>query len=82
MLRPERVRIVAAMSDATGMPTTVKHRIGVDEVDQYEDMLRFVEIVSEAPCVRFLCMLESVVEWSESKENRTIPRFVIQRFID
>ena len=75
MLRPERVRdCVQAMSDATGMPTTVKHRIGVDEVDQYEDMLRFVEIVSEAPCVRFSVHARKAwLNGLSPKENRTIP---------
>ena len=54
MLRPERVRdCVQRMHDECGLPITVKHRIGVDEVDQYEHLLRFVDIVSEAPCARF-----------------------------
>ena len=40
----------AEMRAATRLPVTVKHRIGVDDVDQYEDMLRFVDVVSEARC--------------------------------
>ena len=54
MLRPERVaEAVTAMKQATKLPVTVKHRIGVDDVDQYEDMLRFVDIVSESGCDSF-----------------------------
>ena len=32
---------VAAMRDVTSIPVTVKHRIGVDELDRYEDMANF-----------------------------------------
>ena len=33
---------------------TVKHRIGVDDHDRYEDMLRFVDAVAEAGgCMRY-----------------------------
>ena len=49
MRRPERVaELVASMRAAVKVPVTVKHRIGVDELDRYEDMARFVEIVSQS----------------------------------
>ena len=32
---------------------TVKHRIGVDDADRYEDLARFVEVVQASACDRF-----------------------------
>ena len=49
MRTPEKVAAgVAAMRAATSLPVTVKHRIGVDELDSYDDMLRFVDVVRGA----------------------------------
>ena len=75
MLRPERVaEAVKAMKQATKLPVTVKHRIGVDDVDQYEDMLRFVDIVSEADCTHFSVHARKAwLSGLSPKENRTIP---------
>ena len=75
MLRPQQVRAcVQAMHDATDLPITVKHRIGVDEVDSYEDLLRFVEVVSESPCVRFSVHARKAwLSGLSPKQNRTIP---------
>ena len=43
MAQPELVaECVAAMRGVTSLPVTVKHRIGVDELDRYEDMANFV----------------------------------------
>lgn len=48
MLEPERVsELVTAAKAVVKIPINVKHRIGVDDVDQYEDMVRFVETVAE-----------------------------------
>ena len=41
------------MCEAVSLPVTVKHRIGVDELDRYEDMANFVRVVSEAGADRF-----------------------------
>lgn len=75
MLRPERVRdCVQKMHDACGLPITVKHRIGVDEVDQYDDMRRFVDVVSEAPCARFSVHARKAwLSGLSPKQNRTVP---------
>ena len=50
MLEPTLVaECVAAMAEnAGGAPVTVKCRIGVDDVDSYEDARRFVEVVAPA----------------------------------
>lgn len=75
MLRPDRVReCVQAMYDATDLPITVKCRIGVDEVDQYEDLLRFVDVVAQAPCVRFSVHARKAwLSGLSPKQNRTVP---------
>ncbi|MEC9073203.1 MAG: tRNA dihydrouridine(20/20a) synthase DusA, partial [Myxococcota bacterium] len=75
MFRPERVaEAVAAMRDAVDVPITVKHRIGVDDLDRYEDMARFVEIVAKAGCDRFSVHARKAwLDGLSPKENRTVP---------
>lgn len=54
MAEPERVGgLVKSMRSATGLPVTVKHRIGIDELDSFDHLLRFVDVVAEAGADRF-----------------------------
>jgi tRNA-dihydrouridine synthase A len=75
MAEPERVaRAVESMRAAVALPVTVKHRIGVDDLDRYEDMERFVRIVAQAGCDRF--SVHARKAWMSGlspKENRTVP---------
>jgi tRNA-dihydrouridine synthase A len=75
MAEPERVRdAVAAMRQASGLPVTVKHRIGFDDQDSYADMLRFVDVVSEAGPERFAVHARKAwLKGLSPKDNRTIP---------
>ncbi len=75
MGRPERVAEgVAAMRSATDLPVTVKHRIGFDDLDRYEDMRRFVETVSAAGCDRFSVHARKAwLSGLDPKENRNVP---------
>jgi tRNA-dihydrouridine synthase A len=75
MREPSRVAAcVAAMRDAVSLPITVKHRIGVDELDRYEDMARFVEIVAQAGCARFTVHARKAwLHGLSPKQNRTVP---------
>jgi tRNA-dihydrouridine synthase A len=75
MAEPERVAAaVAAMRDAVDLPVTVKHRIGIDEADRYEDMLRFVTMVAAAGCDRFSVHARKAwLSGLSPKENRTVP---------
>ncbi len=75
MQEPERVaQAIAAMTRAVKIPVTVKHRIGVDECDRYEDMAEFVRIVSEAGCQRFTVHARKAwLKGLSPKENRTVP---------
>lgn len=75
MARPERVaEAVADMRAAVSVPVTVKHRIGFDNIDRYEDMLRFVDIVAAAGCDRFTVHARKAwLHGLSPKENRTVP---------
>jgi tRNA-dihydrouridine synthase A len=75
MARPERVAdAVAAMRARVAIPVTVKHRIGIDDLDRYEDMLRFVDVVAAAGCDRFSVHARKAwLKGLSPKENRSIP---------
>jgi tRNA-dihydrouridine synthase A len=75
MTQPELVAAaVAAMTKAVKIPVTVKHRIGVDECDRYQDMLNFVRIVSEAGCRNFTVHARKAwLQGLSPKENRNVP---------
>jgi len=75
MRRPERVaEVVAAMRAAVEVPVTVKHRIGVDELDRYEDMAHFVSVVKTSGADRFSVHARKAwLSGLSPKENRTVP---------
>jgi tRNA-dihydrouridine synthase A len=75
MAHPEVVaEAVAAMRAAVKIPITVKHRIGIDDLDRYEDMLRFVDLVAAAGSDRFTVHARKAwLSGLSPKENRTIP---------
>jgi tRNA-dihydrouridine synthase A len=75
MLQPERVaECIGEMRAATKLPVTVKQRIGVDEVDSYEDLVNFVSIVSQAGCNRFTIHARKAwLQGLSPKENREVP---------
>ncbi len=75
MSQPEVVaRAVEAMRGVCSLPITVKHRIGVDDLDQYEDMLSFVNTVAAAGCDRFSVHARKAwLQGLSPKENRTVP---------
>jgi len=75
MAEPERVaEAVAAMRSAVELPVTVKHRIGIDDLDRYEDMERFVRVVAEAGCDRFIVHArKAVLRGLSPKQNRSVP---------
>ncbi len=75
MAQPEVVAAcVESMMRAVDIPVTVKHRIGIDEIDQYDDMARFVRIVSEAGATRFTVHARKAwLQGLSPKENRNVP---------
>ncbi|MEM9507550.1 MAG: tRNA dihydrouridine(20/20a) synthase DusA [Cyanobacteria bacterium P01_E01_bin.35] len=75
MTQPELVAdAVAKMQQGVRIPITVKHRIGVDNCDRYEDMANFVRIVSEAGCKNFSVHARKAwLKGLSPKENRDVP---------
>lgn len=75
MAQPELVaQAIAAMQKVVNIPVTVKHRIGIDDRDRYEDMRDFVKIVSEAGCHHFIVHARKAwLQGLSPKENRDIP---------
>ncbi|MCW8882623.1 MAG: tRNA dihydrouridine(20/20a) synthase DusA [Sedimenticola sp.] len=65
---------VAAMLDATSLPVTVKHRIGIDDLDSYEALTNFVTTVSGAGCSTFIIHARKAwLSGLSPRENREIP---------
>lgn len=75
MAQPQRVAdAVASMMAATTLPVTVKHRIGIDHLDRYEDMVNFVQTVAATGCRRFTVHARKAwLQGLSPKENRDIP---------
>ena len=75
MAEPETVaQAVAAMADNTRLPVTVKHRIGIDGHEQWQDLVRFIERVAEAGCQTFIVHARvAILQGLSPKENRDIP---------
>ncbi|GGC89885.1 tRNA-dihydrouridine(20/20a) synthase [Halopseudomonas salina] len=65
---------VKAMYDACSIPVTVKHRIGINGHDSYEQLRDFVGQVHEAGCDTFIVHARiAILEGLSPKENRDIP---------
>ena len=65
---------VRAMREATALPVTVKHRVGIDSVEDYEFVRMFVEQVAAAGCGTFIAHARNaVLKGLSPKENREIP---------
>lgn len=65
---------VKAMRDAVNIDVTVKHRIGINEVDSYGFVRDFVGSVAEAGCKTFIVHARNAILTGLSpKENREIP---------
>lgn len=65
---------IASMRAVAHIPVTVKTRIGVDDLDTYEHLVRFVSLVSKAGCDTFVIHARKAwLKGLSPKENRTIP---------
>jgi tRNA-dihydrouridine synthase A len=65
---------VKAMRDAVSVPVTVKHRIGVDAVEEYGFVRDFVGTIAEAGCEVFIVHARNaILKGLSPKENREIP---------
>ena len=75
MAQPALVaRCVAAMRRATSRPVTVKHRLGIDGRERYEDLTEFVRAVADAGCDGFVVHARLAdLERLTPKQNRRVP---------
>ena len=65
---------VRAMRDAVGIPVTVKHRIGLDRVEDYGFVRDFVGTVAQAGCEVFIVHARNAwLKGLSPRENRTVP---------
>lgn len=75
MAEPELVaECITAMQQAVDIPVTVKHRIGIDDMQSYEEMLHFVDTVAQTGCKHFIVHARiALLQGLSPKENRDIP---------
>jgi len=65
---------VKAMVDVVDVPVTVKHRIGIDQVESYDFVRDFVGTVSQAGCSTFIVHARNAwLKGLSPKDNREIP---------
>ncbi len=75
MMEPERVgACIAAIRSAVDLPVSVKTRIGVDEHDDFDFLVSFVETVADAGCGMFIVHARKAILGGLSpKQNLNIP---------
>jgi len=75
MAEPSLVaRCVQAIRNVVSKPVTVKHRIGIDKVEDYSFVRDFVGTVAQAGCRTFIAHARNaVLKGLSPKENREIP---------
>ncbi|WP_246043422.1 tRNA dihydrouridine(20/20a) synthase DusA [Aquitalea aquatilis] len=75
MAEPQLVAdCVKAMRDAVDIDITVKHRIGIDQIEHYDYLAGFVDQVAEAGCSTFIVHARNaILKGLSPKENREIP---------
>ena len=62
------------MGAAADVPITVKHRIAIDEQEEWPALSRFVRIVAEAGCGHFIVHArKALLQGLSAKENREVP---------
>ena len=65
---------IKAMVDVVSVPVTVKHRIGIDQIESYDFVRDFVGTVKEAGCNVFIVHARNAwLNGLSPKENREIP---------
>ena len=62
------------MQKTVSIPVTVKHRIGIDDMQSYDEMLHFVDIVAATGCTHFVVHARvAILQGLSPKENREVP---------
>ena len=75
MAEPDLVaNCIASMMAVVDCPVTVKSRIGIDDKDSLEELLRFVETIANVGCKLFIIHArKAILQGLSPKENREIP---------
>jgi tRNA-dihydrouridine synthase A len=75
MAEPQLVAdCVKAMRDVVDIDVTVKHRIGIDQIEHYDYLANFVDQVAAAGCTTFIVHARNaILKGLSPKENREIP---------
>ena len=81
MAEPQKVAAcLTAMQAETLAPVTVKTRIGIDDNDSDEFLRRFVDVLAEAGCRKFIIHARiAILEGLSPKDNRSIPPLNYER---
>jgi len=70
----------SAMQANIDVPVTVKTRIGIDDRDSDEFVMRFVDALSTAGCQKFIVHARiAILDGLSPKENRTVPPLNYER---
>ncbi|BBB29090.1 tRNA-dihydrouridine synthase A [Neptunomonas japonica JAMM 1380] len=72
---PEKVRdCMSAMQEAVDIPVTIKHRLGIDNLDSDELLHHFVDTVKTSGCNTFIVHArKAILQGLSPKENRDVP---------
>lgn len=71
---------VKAMQAGVDIPVTVKSRIGIDDMDEYEDLSRFIDTVANAGCDTFIVHARKAwLQGLSPKQNREVPPLIYDR---
>ncbi len=81
MAEPQTVAdCITAMQAEVDIPVTVKSRIGIDDMDEYQDLTRFIETVAESGCDTFIVHARKAwLQGLSPKQNRDIPPLMYDR---
>jgi len=84
MAEPELVAdSVSAMQNSVAIPVTVKSRIGIDNMDTYDELADFISIVSSTGCSCFILHARiAILKGLSPKQNREVPPLNYQRVYD
>lgn len=71
---------ISTMQEKINIPVTIKHRLGIDDLDSYELLFKFVETVSKTGCHIFIVHArKAFLKGLNPKENRDIPPLMYDR---
>jgi tRNA-dihydrouridine synthase A len=81
MAEPETVaKCINSMQAEVDIPVTVKSRIGIDDMDEYADLTRFIDVVAASGCDTFIVHARKAwLKGLSPKQNRDVPPLMYDR---